>query len=81
MADQYDAKAAQYRKEWAEMNKTGPAPMPKEIADKQAEQKRREAEDKAYEASKKPVKFAKGGSASARADGCAQRGKTKGRMV
>ena len=28
-----------------------------------------------------PVKRAKGGSASARADGCAQRGKTKGRMV
>jgi hypothetical protein len=27
------------------------------------------------------VKFAKGGSVSARADGCAQRGKTKGRIV
>lgn len=27
------------------------------------------------------VKMAKGGSASSRADGCAQRGKTKGRMV
>jgi hypothetical protein len=55
--------------------------MPKEIADRQAEKKRKEAEDKAYEASKKPVKFAQGGSASSRADGCAQRGKTKGRMV
>lgn len=29
----------------------------------------------------KPVKMAKGGSASARADGCAIKGKTKGRMV
>lgn len=29
----------------------------------------------------KPKKMAKGGSASARADGIAQRGKTKGRMV
>lgn len=29
----------------------------------------------------KPRPFAKGGSASARADGCAIRGKTKGRMV
>ena len=30
----------------------------------------------------KPVKkMAKGGSVSARADGCAQRGKTRGRMV
>jgi hypothetical protein len=28
-----------------------------------------------------PLKFAKGGTASARADGCAVRGKTKGRMV
>jgi hypothetical protein len=27
------------------------------------------------------VKMAKGGSASSRADGCAQRGKTKGRMI
>ena len=29
----------------------------------------------------KPKKMAKGGSASARADGCAQRGKTRGKMV
>ena len=43
--------------------------------------KLRKFEDKAFEDSKKPPKFAKGGSASARADGCAQRGKTKGRMV
>jgi hypothetical protein len=30
---------------------------------------------------KKPKKMASGGSASSRADGCAQRGKTKGTMV
>ena len=29
----------------------------------------------------KAMGFAKGGSASARADGCAQRGKTRGKMV
>lgn len=29
----------------------------------------------------KPVKKAKGGTASARADGCAQRGKTRGKFV
>ncbi len=29
----------------------------------------------------KPRPYKKGGSVSARADGCAQRGKTKGRMV
>ena len=80
MADE-DKKAAQYREEWAKMNQTGPAPMPKEVADRQAEKKRKDAEDKAYEASKRPVKFAKGGSASARADGCAQRGKTKGMVI
>ena len=30
---------------------------------------------------KTPTKFAKGGSASSRADGCATKGKTKGRFV
>ena len=41
--------------------------------------------DKAYEAARTtPTGYAKGGSvgsASKRADGCAQRGKTKGRMI
>ena len=32
-------------------------------------------------APRNPKAMAKGGSASARADGCAQRGKTKGRMI
>lgn len=30
---------------------------------------------------KPPKKYAKGGSVSSRADGCAQRGKTRGKMV
>lgn len=30
---------------------------------------------------KKPKKMANGGSASSRADGCAQRGKTRGKMI
>lgn len=30
---------------------------------------------------KKPKKMAKGGSASSRADGCAQRGKTRGKII
>lgn len=37
--------------------------------------------DKKKEPKPEPVKKAKGGTASARADGCAQRGKTKGRIV
>ena len=32
-------------------------------------------------ATRKPKAMAKGGTASSRADGCAQRGKTKGRVV
>lgn len=39
---------------------------------------KRVAKDLAYDKAKG---YAKGGSASSRADGCAQRGKTKGRMV
>lgn len=65
---------------------------PQDVAD----EKRRKAESAAYDKAltttapapmpKKPAsepvkKMAKGGSASARADGCAIRGKTKGRMV
>ena len=56
------------------------------------EAKQRSAMDKAYDAAaarsmgtyKEPVKKAKGGmigSASKRADGCAQRGKTRGRII
>jgi len=56
------------------------------------EAKQQSAMDKAYDAAaarsmgtyKEPVKKAKGGrigSASKRADGCAQRGKTRGRII
>jgi hypothetical protein len=37
--------------------------------------------DRAMKLKDNPLKMAKGGSASSRADGCAQRGKTKGRFV
>jgi len=37
--------------------------------------------DKAYADSLTSAPFAKGGSASSRADGCCSKGKTKGRMV
>ena len=43
--------------------------------------KKRIAEGKSPFYSSKEKKMAKGGSASSRADGCAIRGKTKGRMV
>ena len=47
--------------------------------DEAKERKEQEAADKAYEASRTSLK--KGGSASARADGIAQRGKTRGTIV
>ena len=51
--------------------------MPPDIKDKLQDMKNKKAAEK-YEATKS---YKKGGSVSARADGCAQRGKTKGRMV
>jgi hypothetical protein len=75
-----DKKAAKYRAE-AKMggtNAPAPADVMQEIADRKA----------AAKAAKAPTtkttmaqNFAKGGSASARADGCAQRGKTRGMIV
>jgi len=51
----------------------------KDAADREAEaEMKRETRGKAKGGA---VKMAKGGSVSARADGCAQRGKTKGRIV
>ena len=59
------------------------------IADQKAEKAAKDAYEKSLtntpvapkpEASA-PKKMAKGGSASARADGCAMRGKTRGRMI
>jgi len=51
--------------------------MPPDIKDKLQDMKNQ----KAAENYQKTKKFAKGGSASSRADGCAQRGKTRGKMV
>jgi hypothetical protein len=42
---------------------------------------KQEAQDEKDREKIKAMGYAKGGSASSRADGCAQRGKTKGRMV
>ena len=75
-----DKKAEKYRKE----AKTGgtDAPMPPDIAQELADKK---AAAKAAEAptTKKDMgkKFAAGGSASSRADGCAQRGKTRRTII
>jgi hypothetical protein len=49
-----------------------------EIAQEAGDKDRREAK---YEMKRETRGMAKGGSVSARADGCAQRGKTKGRIV
>jgi len=56
-----------------------PVPAPTDLGKPTAE-----AEARSMGTYKEPVKKAKGGSvssASARADGCAQRGKTRGKMV
>ena len=52
-------------------------PTPPDIKDKLQTMKN----EKAAEQYQKTRKFAKGGTASSRADGCAQRGKTRGKMV
>jgi hypothetical protein len=51
--------------------------MPPDIKDKLQDMKNQ----KAAEQYQKTKKYAKGGTASSRADGCAQRGKTRGKMV
>lgn len=66
-------------------------PTPEEIKDLREQAKLEEAYNKslrmtapapaASTPASTPKKMAGGGSASARADGCAQRGKTRGRMV
>jgi hypothetical protein len=60
-------------------------PVPSEIADKLQTMKNQKAAAN-YQKTKDNkaggmIKMAKGGSASSRADGCAQRGKTRGKMV
>ena len=60
-----------------------PAPLPSSTPATDAAKKQAN-EDKDFEKYSKErpdQKYAKGGSASSRADGCAQRGKTKGTMV
>ena len=52
-------------------------PIPPEAVDKKQDW----TNQKAAEQYEKTKKFAKGGSASSRADGCAVRGKTRGKMV
>ena len=55
----------------------------KEAAEKKAKEKTEPAKpaDSYIKAHDEATRFAKGGTASARADGCAQRGKTKGKVV
>lgn len=50
-------------------------------SDGKSDKELREAADEYKRETRRGNKFAKGGSVSARADGCAQRGKTKGRFV
>jgi hypothetical protein len=51
--------------------------IPLDVKDKLQDMKNQ----KAAEQYQKTKKYAKGGTASSRADGCAQRGKTRGKMV
>jgi hypothetical protein len=60
-------------------------PIPSDIKDKLQDMKNQKAAEN-YQKTKDnkaggAIKMAKGGSASARGDGCAQRGKTRGKMV
>jgi hypothetical protein len=80
MAAEDDKKAAQYRKE-AKIGGTD-APVPssatQEVEDKKAAAKAAAAPTTKTQMGKP---FSKGGSASSRADGIAQRGKTKGTFI
>lgn len=87
MADvNYDKKAEQYRKE-AQDPYAGKMPSKEAMqaaADAAQARKEEKAQTTKTEMGKKKggcIKMAKGGSASSRADGCAVRGKTKGRMM
>ena len=82
----YDKKAEQYRKEAQDpyAGKTPSKESQQAAADAAARRKEEQAPTTKTTMGKKKggcVKMAKGGSASARADGCAQRGKTRGTMV
>ena len=62
-----------------------PEPIPQDIqnalADRAFEKKQSAMEKEIYGPTATPVKKAKGGTASSRADGIAMRGKTKGTLV
>ena len=80
MATEDDKKAAKYRQE----AKTGgtDAPVPPTVV-QEAQDKKMQEKAKAAPTTKTEMgkPFAKGGTASARADGIAQRGKTRGTIV
>jgi hypothetical protein len=80
MANEDDKKAAQYRKEAKSGGTDAPVPpsVTQEATDKKMQDKAKQAPTTKTEMGKP---FAKGGTASSRADGCAQRGKTRGVMV
>lgn len=75
-----EKKAAQYRKEAKSGGTDAPVPsnVVQEAEDKKMQDKAKQAPTTKTEMGKP---FAKGGTASARADGCATKGKTKGRFV
>jgi hypothetical protein len=61
-----------------------PEPIPQDIQnalmDRAFEKKQKAMEKEIYGSDATPVKKAKGGTASSRADGCAVRGKTRGKI-
>ena len=64
------------------METVGEESIEDKIKSVKQEEQQREMEKKIYPPKEpKPVKKAKGGTASARADGCCQRGKTRGKIV
>lgn len=85
--DAYDQKAEEYRRQAREMESTTnlPASLEKSAKQKVEDVNLQKKEAKASTtASTMGKAFRKGGSvssASSRADGCAQRGKTRGRMM
>ncbi len=76
-----EKRAAKYRQEAKTSGTNAPVPQSaiQEAADKKAQEKAKQAPTTKTEMGKP---FAKGGmTASRRADGCAQRGKTRGTMI
>ena len=80
MATEDDKKAAKYRQEAKTGGTDSPVPptVVQEAQDKKMQEKAKAAPTTKTEMGKP---FAKGGTASSRADGIAQRGKTRGKMI